>query len=332
MRVKAAFLDFDSLGPADIDTSALKATLPGIELHGSSADQEIDARIAGCTILLVNKVRLDRARLAAVPTLRLVVLAATGTDNVDLVAARELGIAVCNIRNYATSSVVQHVFGLLLALTLRLDEYRQLLRHGAWERSPHFCLLDFPSRELSGRTLGIVGYGQLGRAVGAVGHAFGMRVLAARGLRPSGTDRADHQAPDVERLALPELLAAADVVSLHCPLTPGTRHLINRESLRRMQQGAVLINTARGDLVDYAALLDALHSGGLGGAGIDVLPEEPPVVGHPLLAARLPNLIITPHIAWAARESRQRALDEVIANVQDFMAGGRRNRVEQERL
>ena len=319
--MKAAFLDFDALGPSDIDTSALRATLPGIELHGSSADHEVDDRIAGCETLLVNKVRLDRKRLAAVPTLRLVVLAATGTDNVDLVAARELGIAVCNIRDYATPSVVQHVFGLLLALTLRLDEYRQLLRRGAWEQSPHFCLLDYPSRELAGRTLGIVGYGQLGRAVGAVGQAFGMRVLAARSLGPPGTALA------VERLPLPELLEVADVVSLHCPLTPATRHLINRETLARMQRGAVLINTARGGLVDGAALLEALRSGHLGGAGIDVLPEEPPVTGHPLLAARLPNLIVTPHIAWAARESRQRALNEVVANVRDFLSGGHRNRV-----
>lgn len=327
MKVKAAFLDFDALGPSDIDTSALKATLPGIELYGSSAGHEINARIAGCAILLVNKVRLDRTRMAAVPTLRLVVLAATGTDNVDLVAARELGIAVCNIRDYATPSVVQHVFGLLLALTLRLDEYRQLLQRGAWEQSPHFCLLDFPSRELAGKTLGIVGYGQLGQAVGRVGQAFGMRVLAARSLRPSGNGPADRDAPVVERLALPELLASADVVSLHCPLTPATRHLINRETLARMRPGAVLINTARGDLVDYPALLDALGTGHLGGAGIDVLPEEPPVTGHPLLTARLPTLIVTPHIAWAARESRQRALNEVVANVRDFLSGGHRNRV-----
>lgn len=326
-KVKAAFLDFDAIGPADIDTSALVATLPGIELYGSTTEQQIDGRIADCEILLVNKVRLDRPRLAAVPSLRLIVLAATGTDNVDLVAARELGIAVCNIRSYATPSVVQHVFGLLLALTLRLDEYRQLLQRGAWEASPHFCLLDFPSRELSGRTLGIIGYGQLGQAVGAVGQAFGMRVLAARSLRPSGNDPVERPAPGVDRLPLRELLAAVDVVSLHCPLTPDTRHLINRDSLSLMPPGAVLINTARGDLVDYAALLAALRSGQLGGAGIDVLPEEPPVAGHPLLAARLPNLIVTPHIAWAARESRQRALNEVVANVRDFLSGGQRNRV-----
>lgn len=325
--VKAAFLDFDTLGPADIDTTALRATLPGIALYPSSAAGEIDARIADCEVLLVNKVRLDRTRLAAAPALRLVVLAATGTDNVDLVAARELGIAVSNIRGYATPSVVQHVFGLLLAITLRLGEYRELLQGGAWERSPHFCLLDFPSRELAGRTLGIVGYGQLGQAVGAVGRAFGMRVLAAHRPQATADGPAAPVAAPVERLALPGLLAAADVVSLHCPLTPATRHLINRESLARMRRDAVLINTARGDLVDPAALVDALRGGRLGGAGIDVLPEEPPAPGQPLLAARLPNLIVTPHIAWAARESRQRALDAVVANVRDFLAGGRHNRV-----
>ena len=318
--VKSAFLDFDTLGPADIDTSALQATLPGIALYPASTGPEVDARMAGCEILLVNKVRLDRERLAAVPGLRLVALAATGTDNVDLVAARERNIAVCNIRNYATPSVVQHVFGLVLALTLRLEEYRQLLREGGWERSPHFCLLDYPGRELAGKTLGIVGYGQLGQAVGAVGRAFGMRVVAARSDRqPPGTT--------VDRLALAELLAVADVLSLHCPLTPATRHLINRDSLRRMRPDALLINTARGGLVDSVALLAALHSGLLGGAGIDVLPEEPPAPGDALLDARLPNLIVTPHIAWAARESRQRALDEVVANVRDFLSGGQRNRV-----
>ncbi|MDH5274962.1 MAG: glycerate dehydrogenase [Gammaproteobacteria bacterium] len=326
--MQSAFLDFDSLGPADIDTSALRATLPGIRVYGSTRPGEVDARIAGCEILLVNKVDLDRRRLAAAaPALKLVVLAATGTDNVDLAAARELGIAVANIRSYATPSVVQHVFGLVLALTLRLEEYRLLLQAGAWERSPHFCLLDYPTRELSGRTLGIVGYGQLGQAVAAVGRAFGMRVVAARSLRQApGISRAPDPVP-VDRLELPEVLATADVVSLHCPLTPATRHLINGESLAHLRRDALLINTARGDLVDSIALLDALRGGRLGGAGIDVLAEEPPVGGHPLLEARLPNLIVTPHIAWAARESRQRALDEVVGNVRAFLSGGQRNRV-----
>ena len=318
--MRAAFLDFDSLGPADIDTSALTATLPGIALHPATSPAEIAARIGDCEILLVNKVDLDRRLLSSAPSLRLVALAATGTNNVDVAAARELGIAVCNIRDYATPSVVQHVFGLILALTLRLGEYRQLLERGAWQASPHFCLLDYPTRELAGRTLGIVGYGKLGQAVARVGEAFGMRVLAAQ------SQRAGEGIP-VERLALPELLAAADVVSLHCPLTPATRHLIDARALARMRPDALLINTARGGLVDPLALREALERGRLGGAGIDVLAEEPPVHGSPLLEARLPNLIVTPHIAWAARESRQRALDEVVANIRAFLSGESRNRV-----
>ena len=321
--MRAVFLDFGSLGPADIDTSALTAALPGIVLHASTVPADVAGRIAGCEVLLVNKVRLDRPLLAGAGSLRMVGLAATGTDNVDLAAARELGIAVCNIRDYATPSVVQHVFGLILALTLRLTEYRELVAAGAWQRSRQFCLLDYPTRELAGRTLGIVGYGRLGRAVAGVGRAFGMRVIAARSSRGAGTDDRD----DVERVELPDLLAGSDVVSLHCPLTPATRHLVNRESLARMRPDALLINTARGDLVDTAALLAALQAGRLGGAGIDVLAAEPPVAGQPLLAARLPNLIVTPHIAWAARESRQRALDEVVANVRSFLAGESRNRV-----
>lgn len=321
--MRAAFLDFESLGPADIDTTALEAVLPGIVLHPSTQPADVAGRIAGREILLVNKVVLDRPLLAGAGALKMVGLAATGTDNVDLVAARELGIAVCNIRDYATPSVVQHVFGLILALTLRLDEYRRLLATGAWQQSAHFCLLDYPTRELAGRTLGIVGYGRLGRAVAGVGRAFGMQVIAARSHRggPGG------QPEDVERADLDDVLARSDVVSLHCPLTPATRHLVNRESLARMRRDALLINTARGDLVDTGALLAALQAGRLGGAGIDVLPAEPPSAGNPLLEAHLPNLIVTPHIAWAARESRQRALDEVVANVRSFLAGEPRNRV-----
>lgn len=323
--MKAAFLDFASLGPADIDTGALEATLPGIALYPWTAPGDVAGRIADRQVLLVNKVHLDRETLRAAPALRLVCLAATGTDNVDLAAARELGVAVCNIRNYCTPSVVQHTFALLLALTSRLPEYQALLAGGAWQRSRHFCLLDFPVRELAGRTFGVVGYGQLGRAVASVASALGMQVVASSSWREaSGTG----EAGGVPRLPLPQLLGMADVVSLHCPLTPATRQLINQDSLALMRPDAVLLNTARGGLVDGTALVAALRQGRLGGAGIDVLPEEPPVAGDPLLEARLPNLLVTPHVAWGARESRQRALDEVVANVGDFLAGGRRNRVD----
>ncbi len=326
--MKAAFPDFDSLGPSDLDLAALRSTLPEIELYASSTHEEVGSRIAGCEILIVNKVQLDRALLAANPSLRLVCLAATGSDNVDLGAARELGITVCNIRNYCSPSVVQHVFGMLLSLNLHLDEYRQLVADGSWQRSPHFCLLDYPTRELAGLTFGIVGYGQLGRAIARVAQAFGMRVIVSQTLRPEGKSQ-DQPAddPQVERRALLELLATSDVVSLHCPLTPATRHLINADTLRLMRADAILINTARGALVDEVALLAALRAGRLGAAGIDVLAEEPPASGNLLLDARLPNLLVTPHIAWAARESRQRALDEVVANIRAFISGEPRNQL-----
>jgi glycerate dehydrogenase len=320
--LRAAFLDFASLGPGDLDLAALEAALPGIRLYDHTARDERRERLARCEVALVNKVDVDAALLAEAPNLRYIGLAATGIDNVDVTAARARGIAVTNIRNYCAPSVVQHVFGLVLALTLRLREYDALLAAGGWQRSRDFCLLDYPSRELAGKTLGIVGLGNLGQSVGRVGQAFGMRVLAA------GREPGSAAPTGIERVPWPDLLGQVDVLSLHCPLTPATRHLMNADTLARLRPGSILINTARGALVDPQALLAALQSGHLGGAGIDVLDVEPPVNGHPLLEARLPNLIVTPHIAWAARESRQRALDEVVANVRAWQAGERRNRVD----
>jgi glycerate dehydrogenase len=278
----------------------------------------VDARIAGADIVLLNKVQMTRARIEANASLRLIALTATGTNNVDLDAARERGVAVCNIRDYCTASVVQHVFATLLALTHHVREYDRALKAGAWEREAQFTMLHFPVRELAGRTLGIVGYGTLGRAVGRVAEAFGMRVRVAN---RAGAPAAEGRVP------LATLLAEADVLTLHCPITPATRHLIDAAALARMKRDAVLINTARGALVDAAALAAALRGGRLGGAAIDVLDGEPPAPGHPLLAPDLERLIVTPHTAWAALEARQRSIDELAANVRDFLAGGRRGRV-----
>jgi glycerate dehydrogenase len=317
--MRAIFLDYATVSfRGDLDPAALQRALPGVELRGHTAQAEVADAIAGAEAVLVNKLRLTRETLERAPGLRLVALAATGTNNVDLEAARERGVAVCNLRDYCTASVVQHVFGLLLALTQRLREYDALVRAGAWQRGEQFCLLDFPIRELAGRRLGIVGFGTLGRGVAHAARAFGMEVLVAN--RPGGG-----RAPD--RLDLDELLPQADVLSLHCPLSPHTEGLIGAARLARMRPDAVLINTARGALVDAAALVDALRAGRLGGAGIDVLAQEPPVDGNPLLAGDVPNLIVTPHVAWAAREARQRCLDEMAANVEDFRRGGRRGRV-----
>jgi glycerate dehydrogenase len=287
-------------------------------LHGQTSHGEVAARIAGFEVVLANKCRLDRAAIAGNPRLRLIALTATGVDNVDTAAAREAGVAVCNLRDYCTPSVVQHVFAMLLALTHRLADYQALVRAGRWQQANQFSVFDHPIRELEGRVMGIVGYGALGRAVARVAEAFGMQVQLAN--RPGGpaTDG---------RHDLDDMLPRLDVLSLHCPLTDATRGLVSVARLARMKPDAVLINTARGALVDTRALAEALRNGRLGGAGIDVLEQEPPPADHPLLDPAIPNLIVTPHVAWAARESRQRCLDELALNVESFLAGGSRNRV-----
>ncbi len=306
------------MGPG-ISTARLDE-LVATRYFDNSAHHQLIERIGPAQIVIVNKIALPAATLAMAPNLRLVVLAATGTDNVDLATARERGIAVANIRDYCTPSVAQHVMGLILALTHHLPRYHEQVRQGAWGRSAAFCLFDYPIRELAGLTLGIVGFGTLGRAVARLAEAFGMSIAIAR--RPGTGISADPQ-----RLPLPALLDIADVLTLHCPLTPATRHLIGAAQLEQMKPDALLINTARGALVDSAALAAALRNGLIAGAGIDVLSQEPPVDGDPLLAPDLPNLIITPHTAWAALESRQRGMDQVTENIASFLAGQRLRRV-----
>jgi glycerate dehydrogenase len=317
--MRAVFLDYATVSHHDdLDASRLRRVLPDLELRPQTPQTDIAQALAGAGVVLVNKLRITREAIAATPTLRVIALAATGTNNVDLDAARERGIAVCNLRDYCTASVVQHVMGTLLLLTHRLREYDALVRSGAWQRGEQFCLLDYPIRELTGRRFGIVGYGTLGKAVGHAAQSFGMEIAIAS--RP-GVE------PQWGRIALDQLLPTVDVLSLHCPLTPATTGLIGAPQLASMKRDAVLINTARGALVDGAALASALRADRLGGAAIDVLPREPPVDGDPLLAPDIPNLIVTPHVAWGAREARQRCIDEMAANVEDFLRGGRRGRV-----
>jgi glycerate dehydrogenase len=318
--MSGVFLDFASVSEGgDLDPAPLRAALPDFVIHQATANEQLRERLAGRSVVVANKVEFSREIMAATPTLRLVALTATGANNVDLAAARELDVGVCNIRNYCTQSVVQHVFAGLLALTHRLREYDRALKAGAWERAEQFTMLNFQVRELAGRTLGIVGFGALGRGVAEVAKAFGMKVIIAN--RSGGTREAD-------RMDLEALLPIVDVLTLHCPITPATRNLIGARELALMKRDAVLINTARGGLVDAAALAAALRAGRLGGAAIDVLAEEPPLGGNPLLAPDLVNLIVTPHTAWAAQESRQRAIDEVALNIRDFFAGGRRCRID----
>jgi glycerate dehydrogenase len=316
--MKAIFLDYDTVASGDLDTSSLRRLLPDLEFHGSTDESEITARLADADIVLLNKFRLTREHVFGAPHLKLIALAATGTDNVDLGAARERSIGVCNVRGYCSQSVSQLVWSMILSLTQHVHDYSGLAKDGSWVRNETHTVLSLPIRELSGRTLGIVGWGELGRATAKPAAAFGMRVVVAnRAGNPSQPDRLD----------LDRLLAESDVISLHCPLTPLTQLMIGARELALMKPDALLINTARGGLIDGQALADALKARRLGGAGIDVLPQEPPVDGDPLLDPDIPNLLLTPHIAWAAREARQRCLDDMAASIQDYLKGGRRSRV-----
>ncbi|MCB1822772.1 MAG: 2-hydroxyacid dehydrogenase, partial [Candidatus Competibacteraceae bacterium] len=312
--MRGVFLDRDSLDSGDLDFGNLNRVLPELHCYSATAADEVAERIADAEVVISNKVQLDAATLEQARRLKLICVAATGVNNIDLEAAARRGLTVCNCRGYGTASVVQHVFALLLALVTRLSDYRQAVRDGRWRQASQFCLLDFPIRELAGKTLGIVGHGELGRGVARVAEAFGMRVLIAQ--RPGAVEEEQEG-----RVPLSILLPQVDVLSLHCPLTPETRGLIGAWELALMRRDAILINTARGGLVDEALLADALRQGALGGAGVDVLSLEPPVAGNPLLAPDIPNLIVTPHCAWGSRESRQRLVGQLVENIAGFLNG-----------
>jgi len=314
--MKGVMLDAKSIDNGDMDFSGLESVIPHWQYHDNTHVDDVVERIKDADIVIANKVKLLNSSMAQANQLKLICVAATGTNNVDLDAAAKAGITVANVTNYATPSVVQHVFCLLLALVRKLNQYQSAVKEGRWQQSEFFCLLDFPIMELAGKTMGIIGYGVLGKAVATAAEAFGMRVLVA--------DRKG-AAPRKDRVSFEQLMTQSDVVSLHCPLTPETSNLIDEQSLALMKRSAILINTARGGIVNELALVNALKQGKLGGAGFDVLSEEPPVHGNPLLGIQLPNLIVTPHIAWASTQSRQRVIDEVVKNIAAFLQGNARN-------
>lgn len=311
--MRGVFLDKDTLGPDDIDISPLESSLAHFQCYGDTPPEQVMERIAKANVVITNKVKLTADNLSAARQLQLICVAATGTNNIDLEATTRLGVTVCNCRGYGTPSVVQHVFTLLLALFTRFPNYHNAVAKGRWQQAKQFCLLDYPIRELAGKTLGIIGYGELGQGVAQIAKAFGMHVLVAQ--RPGTLE------PEEGRIPLPALLPQVDVLSIHCPLTPDTQGLIGEWELALMRRDAVLINTARGGIVDETALAKALRKGALGGAGVDVLTEEPPVNGNPLLANDIPNLIVTPHCAWGSQESRQRMVEQLIENIQGFLTG-----------
>jgi glycerate dehydrogenase len=270
--------------------------------------------IGRAEVVIVNKVVLDRQVLERLPATRLVCVIATGFNNVDLEAASECGIRVCNVRDYAAASVSQHVFLLVLALYTRFLDYQRDINAGAWQAQSQFCLLHHPMRELAGKTLGLVGYGHIARAVETIALAFGLDVIVANSVAKPSVAQAG-------RVPLDDLLQQADIVSLHCPLTPQTQNLIAREQLALMKNDAIIINTARGGIINERDLLRALGSGQIGGAGIDCLTQEPPAADHPMVNADLANLIVTPHNAWGTVEARQRLVDGTLANIAAFIEG-----------
>ena len=320
-RPRIIFLDAATYG----DTSLARFTdrWP-CTVHDITNPAETAKRLTGHAVAVTNKVAIDAAVLNAPESrdLALIAVAATGTDIIDKQAAAKRGIAVCNVPGYATQSVAQFTMALILELATRAARYGDAVRRGEWQKSPVFSLLTYPSFELCGKKLGIVGYGDIGKAVAQMARGFGMDVLIAA--RPGAA------APVTEgRLPVDRLLGEADVVSLHCPLTAQTRNLINAHSLELMKSTALLINTARGALIDEAALIAALRERRIAAAALDVITQEPPPADHPIIraAGELENLIVTPHTAWSARESRERLLFEVEANIAAFFAGAPRNLV-----
>jgi glycerate dehydrogenase len=305
-RPRLVVLDGHTSNPGDLSWASLEV-LGELTVHARSRPDQVAERIAGASVVLTNKTRLDAEVLQQTPGLRGIAVLATGHDIVDGAAARRLGIPVCNVPEYGTASVAQAVFALLLELTNHTGSLAAGVREGRWSACPDFCFWDQPLLELAGLHFGVVGHGRIGTAVARIARAFGMKVLSHR------------RTPGPEDVDLDTLLAASDVVSLHCPLTPQTRGLINGERLARMKPGALLINTGRGPLIEELALAEALASGHLGGAGLDVLSIEPPAADHPLLQAQ--NCLITPHVAWASRAARTRLIEATATNVAGLLAG-----------
>jgi len=287
--------------------------------HDRTAPDETVERLLSATITLTNKVPLREPELSAPPKLKCIALTATGYDNVDIAFCRKRGIAVANVPGYAKNSVPEHVLMLLLALRRNLPAYRDAVRAGRWQQSSQPILNELPVEDLRGSTLGLIGYGDLAKGVEKLARAFGMEILVA--------ERQGAAAARAGRTLFEDVLRRSDVISLHVPLTEETRGLIGAKELAMMKRTALLLNTARGGLIDEAALAEALKSGRLGGAGMDMLSQEPPRDGNPLIDLRLPNLIVTPHIAWASRQAQELLAEEVIQNIEAFVAGKPRNLV-----
>lgn len=306
--MKAVFLDAQTMG-SDVSLKPLERAVGELTCYQVTEPDDVLDRLRDAEVAIVNKVVLNEQHFAALPNLKFIAVTATGVNNIDTQAARARNIEVKNVSGYARPALVQHTFSLILALAANLLRYHQAVQDRRWGESSMFCLLDYPMQELAGKTLGIIGYGDLGQGVAAAARAFEMNVLvAARAGQKAGA----------ERVALDEMLPQVDVLSIHCLLSDETRNLIDEKALRSMRSNALLINTSRGGIVDEVALARALREGWIGGAGVDVLTEEPPRHGNPLLERDIPNLIVTPHCAWGTREARERIVEMTARNLAGF--------------
>ena len=315
--MKIVILDGHALNPGDLSYDCLNQFGDVTIYPRTETEAETIARIGDSEIVLLNKVPITEAVLTACPNVKLICVQATGYNVVDCVAAKRRGIPVCNVPTYGTAAVAQFTMALLLEICHRIGHHDAIVHHGAWIQSPTFCFWDTPQMELAGKTLGIIGFGRIGRATATIAKAFGMKVLAY------SRSKCDEGRALAEYVDLDALLRGSDVVSLHCPLFPETEKLINAGTIAKMKDGAILLNTARGGLLDEEAVAEALRAGKLRAAAVDVVSQEPMKEGNPLLTA--PNCIITPHIAWAPIESRQRLLDCVVENIRAFLAGHPQN-------
>ncbi|MFU8926163.1 2-hydroxyacid dehydrogenase [Acinetobacter puyangensis] len=309
MSFNAVFLDYATLDHGDLNFQSLHNHFGHLQLYPETFATQVIERLKNVDVAITNKVVLDAKMIQQLPQLKLILVAATGTNNVDLEAAKAQGIVVCNCQGYGTHSVAQHTLALMLALATNLVKYDQAVKQGRWQKSEQFCFLDYPIVELSGKTLGIIGYGELGHAVAQLAKAFGMQVIL--GQIPNRPAKADH-------LPLDEFLPQLDVLSLHCPLTDETRNLIDEAQINLMKPSAFIVNVARGGIINEQVLADALKKGRIAGAATDVLSVEPPKDGNVLLNSDVPNLIITPHSAWGSVQARQRIVDQLVENVVAF--------------
>lgn len=310
--MNAVFLDYQSLTPDDLNFDDLFDLPFQFTKHDATSPNQTAERIKHADVVLTNKVVLDKELLKKNSQLKLVVILATGTNNVDLYAAKSSGIPVCNVRDYSSESVAQHTLACLLHLSRRLNEYRHAVDAGEWSQSPFFCITDFPIRDLSGQTMGIIGYGAIARRVHKLAEAFGMKVIISKSLVPGNK-------PGKNRVKLHDLYKECDVISVHCPLSPYSENLIDSEAFSTMKSSAILLNMARGGIVNEQALLDAIQHRKIKAAATDVLTEEPPPKHHILLQESYSNLLITPHVAWASRQSRQQLVDQVSQILKSFL-------------